>query len=100
MGENPDAGLWGAGARRSVEVQQLAARLLVCEARADEVLAGFWAIQMSQWQSPAGQAYRNRVALEAAALRRTLDCLREAAAAVSGHARAALTSDCPYGGSP
>lgn len=99
MGEGPDAALWGSGARRSVEVQQLAARLLACEARADEVLAGFWAIQMSQWQSPAGQAYRNRVGLEAVALRRTVEALREAAASVSGHARAVLTSDCTYGGS-
>lgn len=98
MGEDPGVGLWGSGAHRSVEVQQLAARLLICEARADEVLAGFWAIQMSRWQSPAGQAYRNRVGLEAVALRRTVEALREAAASVSGHARAVLTSECTHGG--
>lgn len=100
MGNDPNIGLWGAAAGRSAEVQQLGARLVVCEARAEEVLAGFLHIQLSQWQSPAGQAYRNSVALEAVAMRRALECLREATAAVSGHARALLTSDCSWGGIP
>jgi hypothetical protein len=98
MGDDFGTGLWGVAAQRSGELQQLAARLVICEARAEEVFAGFWDIQMSQWQSPAGQAYRNQVSLQAVAMRRILDCLQEAAAVVNGHARAVLTSECSSGG--
>jgi hypothetical protein len=99
MGSSPDTALWGAAAVRSAEVQQLAARIVVCEDRAAAVLAGFWEVQLSQWQSPAGRAYRDRVGAEAVAMRRALERLAEAAAAVSGHARAALTAGCSFGGS-
>ncbi|ELT44391.1 hypothetical protein ACJJV6_07310 [Arthrobacter nitrophenolicus] len=98
MGNDPGGSIWGVTAQRSAEVQQLAARLILCEARAEEVLAGFREIQMQEWQSPAGQAYRNTVSLQAAAMRRVLDSLHEAASSVTSHARAVLASECNYGG--
>lgn len=87
-------GVWGDGLRISVEVEGLGARVAQCADRVEEVLAGFREIQLLDWASPAGQAYRNSVALQAVAVRRTLDRLGEATAAIAAHARAALTSDC------
>lgn len=98
MGNDPGGGIWGVAAQRSSEVQQLAARMALCEARTEEVLAALWEIQMAEWQSPAGQAYRHTVSLQAAAIRRAVDRLHEAAAAAACHARAILTSECSYGG--
>jgi hypothetical protein len=68
-----------------------------CSDRTEEVLAGFHEIQLANWESPAGQAYRDSVSLQAVAVRRALDRLREASAAVAAHARAALTADCSPG---
>ncbi|MBX7443126.1 MULTISPECIES: hypothetical protein [unclassified Arthrobacter] len=93
-------GIWGGGLGTSVAVQELAARLARCAGRTEEVLNGFREIQMLEWQSPAGQAYRDAVSLQAVAVRRAVDRLHEASVAVAAHARAALTSDCSYGGRP
>lgn len=87
-------GIWGGGLDVSLEVQDVGRRVEQCSAAAEEVLAGFHGIQMEEWQSPAGQAYRDSVSLQAVAARRALDRIREASAAVAAHARAALTSDC------
>lgn len=100
MGNDLADGIWGGGLRASLEVQELAARVSRCTERTEEVLAGFHDIQMLEWQSPAGRAYRDSVSLQAVAVRRALDRLQEASAAVAAHARAALTSDCSYGGRP
>ncbi|MDQ0730319.1 hypothetical protein [Arthrobacter sp. B1I2] len=94
MGDDVTDGIWGNGLGVSLEVQALGRRVAQCSDRAEEVLAGFHEIQLVNWESPAGQAYRNSVGLQAAAVRRALDRIREASAAVDAHARAALTSEC------
>ena len=92
------AGLWEAAGERSAQVLQLAARISRCSALAGEVLAGFRDIQLMEWQSTAGMAYRDTVAVKTAEVRTVLARLDEAAAAVEGHARATLTAGCSYDG--
>ena len=87
-------GIWGSGLAVSVGVQGVGRKVSECSDRTEEVLAGFHEIQLVDWESPAGQAYRNSVSLQAVALRRAVDRIREASAAVAAHASAALTSDC------
>jgi hypothetical protein len=82
---------------RSYEVQQLAARVASSAGRVEKVLAGFWEIQLLDWQSPAGRAYRDSVALQAAALGRARERLDAAAAAVSRHGHAVSASGTPAG---
>ncbi|MFP5311352.1 MAG: hypothetical protein ACLGH7_02915, partial [Actinomycetes bacterium] len=91
-------GMWGNGLGISAAVQDVGRTVSRCSDQADEVLAGFHEIQLAEWQSPAGQAYRNAVSLQAMAVRRALDRIREASAAVAAHATAALTSDCSSDG--
>jgi hypothetical protein len=97
MGNDLTDGIWGRGLGVSLEVQELARRVAQCSDRTEEVLAGFHEIQLANWESPAGQAYHDSVSLQAVAVRRALDRLREASAAVAAHARAALTADCSPG---
>ena len=78
----------GACMSRGYEVQALAARLEVCLGRVESVLAGFREIQLLDWQSPAGRAYRNSVALQEVALGRARVRLEEAEASVRCHAQA------------
>lgn len=78
----------GARQSRSREVQQLAARVAGCASRAEKVLSGVWETQLSDWQSPAGRAYRESVALQAAALARARERLQDASAVVNRHALA------------
>jgi hypothetical protein len=73
-------------ASRSYEVQQLAARLARCADQVDAVLAGLTRLELQTWQSPAGRAYRQTLALQAAALRRSRDTLLEAMTVVLRHA--------------
>lgn len=74
-------------AGNNAELLLLAARLASCRARVEEVLAGLRDVQLVEWQSPAGQAYRDTAARQATALRRALDILEEARAAVARHAQ-------------
>jgi hypothetical protein len=69
------------------EVQQLGWRMSVCADQADAVLAKLAQLQLDQWESPAGRAYRTTIALQAASLRRGRDALREAAAVTSRHSQ-------------
>lgn len=94
MGYESMDGIWGGGLRVSLEVQELGRRVAQCSDQVEEILAGFHSIQLAGWESPAGHSYRNSVGLQAAAVRSALDRIREASAAVSAHARAALTSEC------
>ena len=87
-------GIWGGGLDVSLEVQEVGRKVAQCSDSAEGVLAGFHDIQLSDWESPAGKAYRDSVSLQAVAVRRTLDRLREASAAVAAHALATLTSEC------
>ena len=82
------AGDMGAALVRGSQVQQLAARVAGCTDRVETVLAGFRQIQLLDWQSAAGRAYRNSVALQEAALGRARDRLQDAVSAVNSHARA------------
>jgi hypothetical protein len=85
---------------RAAQVEQLAVRVASCIGRAEEVLAGFREIQLLEWESPAGRAYRDTVSLQSTALRRALEALVEAKAAVERHARETFTAGCTYLGSP
>jgi len=94
MGDELMDGLWGSGLGISLAVEEVGRKVSQCSASGEEVLAGFHEIQLADWQSPAGQAYRDSLSLQAVAVRRALDRIREASAAVAAHARAALTSEC------
>jgi hypothetical protein len=85
---------------RASQVEQLAGRIAFCVGRGEEVLAGFRDVQLLEWESPAGRAYRDTVSLQSAALRRALEALIEAKAAVERHARETFTAGCACPGSP
>jgi hypothetical protein len=72
---------------RACEVQHLASRVARCSDQVDTVLARIRDVQLLEWQSPAGRAYRNSVALQEAALGRARGQLVEAWLAVGRHAR-------------
>ncbi|MFH5879045.1 hypothetical protein [Arthrobacter sp. NA-172] len=79
---------------RGADVQQLAWRLTACADEADAVLAKLAQLQLNQWESPAGRAYRTTMALQAASLRRARDALRAAAAVTLRHSQnVGLNSD-------
>lgn len=73
-------------ASRVHEVQQLAARVARCADEVDAVLAGLARLELQTWQSPAGQAYRLTLSLQAAALRRSRGALIDAVDVVRRHA--------------
>lgn len=72
---------------REYEVQNLGARVGACSRRVEGVLARFREIQLLDWQSPAGRAYRNSVALQEVALGRARVRLEDALIAVNRHAQ-------------
>lgn len=76
------------------QVMQLAERVAVCVGRGEQVLDSFRDIQLLQWESPAGRAYRDAVLLQSAALRRALEALIEAKAAVERHSQETFTAGC------
>jgi MarR-like DNA-binding transcriptional regulator SgrR of sgrS sRNA len=82
---------------RGNEVQHLAGRVAVCAGRVGTVLARFREIQLLEWQSPAGRAYRNSIALQEVALGQALARLEDARLAVNRHAQEVGPSS---GGSP
>ncbi|WP_066288860.1 hypothetical protein [Arthrobacter sp. B6] len=88
MGSDMTAADMAACMSRSNEVQQLAARLELSLGRVEKVLAGVREIQLLEWQSPAGRAYRNSVALQEVALGRARVRLEDALASVRRHAQA------------
>jgi hypothetical protein len=83
---------------RVSQVKKLAERVAVCLGRGEAVLDSFRDIQMLQWESPAGRAYRDAVLLQSAALRRALEALIEAKAAVERHSQETLTAGCTLSG--
>jgi hypothetical protein len=72
---------------RGAEIQKLGWRMSVCADQADAALARLAQLQLEQWESPAGRAYRTTLVLQAASLRRGRDALREAAAVTLRHSR-------------
>ena len=79
-------------ASRSYEVQQLAARVAACADNTDAVLARLASVELRNWQSPAGRAYRTALSLQAASLRRSRTALQEAVAVVLRHAQNVVQS--------
>ena len=71
---------------RSHEVRLLARRIARCCDQADYLLGRFHSVQLLEWQSPAGRAYRSSLGLHAAALGRARERLHRASAAVLRHA--------------
>ncbi|MEV7663819.1 hypothetical protein [Paenarthrobacter sp. NPDC089316] len=74
-------------ASRSHEVQRLAWRMKSCVDQADAVLASLRKMQLEDWQSPAGRAYRTTIAVHASALVRVRERLDGAAAVVLRHSQ-------------
>jgi hypothetical protein len=72
---------------RSFEVQQLAWRVADFANSLDTSMLRFRRVQMAEWQSPAGQAYRTAISLQAAALGRARERLMEASEAVLRHSQ-------------
>ncbi|WP_284978770.1 hypothetical protein [Arthrobacter sp. fls2-241-R2A-200] len=79
-------------ASRSHDVQRLAWRIKACVDLADTALASLRRAQMEDWQSPAGQAYRTTVALQAAALMRARGTMEHAVAMVLRYSRSVSVS--------
>ncbi|WP_354216968.1 hypothetical protein [Arthrobacter sp. UYCo732] len=77
---------------RAYEIQRLASRLAQCTEQVETVMARAWDIQLLTWQSPAGRAYRDSLALQASALGRAHGRITDAQLAVGRHARAVAAS--------
>jgi hypothetical protein len=77
---------------RAYEVQYLASRVARCVEQVETVLVRIRDIQLLEWQSPAGRAYRNSVALQEAALGKARGRLTDAGLAVGRHAREVAAS--------
>lgn len=81
--------------RQGYEVQDLAARVAACSDRAARVLAGFRQIQLLEWQSPAGRAYRNSVALQEVQLGKARVVIEDALTAVNRYAQEIASAPAP-----
>ena len=79
-----DANMCGS---RSFEVQQLAWRVANFAHSLDTSMLRFRHVQLAEWQSPAGQAYRTAISLQAAALDRARERLMAAYEAVLRHSQ-------------
>lgn len=77
----------GECASRSFEVQQLAWRVADFAHRLDTSMLRVRRVQLLEWQSPAGQAYRTAISLQAAALGRARERLMAASEAVFRHSQ-------------
>jgi hypothetical protein len=80
---------------RSFEVQLLAAQADTCAGEVGAVLAKLSQLQLADWQSPAGMAYRASIGLQAAALRRARERIELAAQSMRRHARNVTLSSLP-----
>ncbi|UKA54292.1 hypothetical protein LFT45_21810 [Arthrobacter sp. FW305-BF8] len=70
---------------RSFEVQLLAGRVEACAEQVDAVQARLTQLQLMDWQSPAGLAYRSSLRLQAVALCRAREGVLAAALALRRH---------------
>lgn len=77
---------------RSYEVQQLAGRVAAHADSLDALIARFGRVQLADWESPAGRAYRTAAALQLAALGRVRERLRFACEVVLQHAQGVAAS--------
>ncbi len=76
-------------APQGADARQLAARVARCADEADAALSRLGQVQMGQWQSPAGRAYRRALAVHVTDLRRARDALQEASVMVRHQAAVA-----------
>jgi hypothetical protein len=95
MSANVTAADAAACSSRSFDVQLLAAQADTCAAEVDAVLARLSQLQLADWQSPAGLAYRASIGLQAAALRRARERIELAAQSIRRHARNVTLSSLP-----
>ncbi|KUM36654.1 hypothetical protein AR689_17905 [Arthrobacter sp. EpRS71] len=79
-------------ASRSHEVQRLAWRMQSCVDHVDTVLSSLRRVQVEDWLSPAGRAYRTTVALQASALMRARESVEAAVALVLRHSQSVSVS--------
>ncbi|MEE2523655.1 hypothetical protein V1639_13555 [Pseudarthrobacter sp. J75] len=102
----PGNGLGGwqgsAGGQQSEQLRMLAGRIAQCADEGERIVARLQGIQLMDWQSPAGRAYRDSVGRQSDALRRAGHLLQAARSAVSRHAEAvaAAKSESAAGGFP
>lgn len=95
MSANITAADAAACSSRSFQVQLLAAHADTCAGEVDAVLARLSQLQLADWQSPAGMAYRVSIGLQAAALRRARERMELAAQCIRRHARNVTLSSLP-----
>jgi uncharacterized protein YigE (DUF2233 family) len=70
---------------RSFEVQLLAGRVEACAEQVADVQSRLSQLELMDWQSPAGRAYRSSLSLQAAALARAREAVLAASLAVRRH---------------
>lgn len=81
----------------SYQIQLLAARVADCADKAEAALAQLAWLELQNWQSPAGRAYRAALLLHSGSLRRNRDAFRDATAAVLRHAGEVMLAPGPAG---
>ncbi|MFC7847975.1 hypothetical protein ACFUTU_05810 [Arthrobacter sp. NPDC057388] len=80
---------------RSYEVQLLAGRMEACAEQIDAAQARLLQLQLMDWQSPAGLAYRSSLGKQALALARARDRVLAASLAVRQHSIQVARSSLP-----
>lgn len=83
---------------RSFEVQLLAGRVEACAEQIDAVRARFSQLQLMEWRSPAGQAYRSKLRHQTLALGGAREKALAAALALRRHSVRVAESALPAGG--
>ncbi|WP_258006531.1 hypothetical protein [Arthrobacter sp. AFG20] len=83
---------------RSFEVQLLAGRMEACAEQVDAVQARLAQLQLMDWQSPAGLAYRSSLRVQAVALCRAREGVLVAALALRRHSVRVAESALPAAG--
>ena len=83
---------------RSFEVQLLAGRVEACAEQVDAVQGRLSQLQLMDWQSPAGLAYRSSLRVQAVALCRAREGVLAAALALRRHSVRVAESALPAAG--
>lgn len=83
---------------RSFEVQLLAGKVETCAEQLDAVRARLSQLQLMRWQSPAGQAYRSSLRVQAIALSGAREEVLAAALALRRHSLHVGSSSLSAGG--
>lgn len=83
---------WAGCTSRAYDIEQIGLRVERCLCQVRDALSALHQIQLLQWQSPAGHAYRAAVYERSLELQRALGGLENARTAISLHALAASVS--------